>query len=149
MSEKNRKDIKEDLIDAIMKIEGWTAGLRLIVINDILPHPKGQGILKKMEKTQKKTNKQCMVTGCLGEVDKLVFDGNFYIKTCSKHAQEFREFALDNSLKFVQRDLCVYCKNNPVTDFTDACNICVKKAEQLGCDVSDLNSLEVRNSSHA
>jgi len=37
MSEKNRKDIKEDLIDAIMKIEGWTAGLRLIVINEIYP----------------------------------------------------------------------------------------------------------------
>ena len=36
----NRKNIREDLLDAIMKITNWTADLKLSVIKEIYPKRK-------------------------------------------------------------------------------------------------------------
>ena len=87
-------------------------------------------------------NKQCMVTDCKKDIEKSVFDGTFWIRVCKNHSLEFKEFAKDNNLIFREKDICLYCKNGICSDFSDACNNCIKKAEVLGCDVSDLTELK-------
>lgn len=37
---------------------------------------------------------------------------------------------------------CLYCDEELCTDFDDACNICVAKATEFKCDVSDLLKLK-------
>lgn len=48
---------------------------------------------------------KCMVTDCKEDIDKYVFDENFWIKVCKNHYQEFKSFARDNNLIFKEKDL--------------------------------------------
>lgn len=39
-------------------------------------------------------------------------------------------------------EMCCYCKKNRIKDSLDACNLCMKRAKSLGCDVADLTAQE-------